>query len=203
MGDEPSRDGEFKIGKGSAGWVRVYAVTLTNNLLRMSTTRDVRNMDENFKTLLEETNVISLRTAQVYDDGKLVCFWLMPAWMESSIPGSHNAAQKTDWLELDRAYVYRHGQPLAPGVELVKNSPWTFMLPERRVRPLKFEQPPELKFLWADSGNSVALFLNDEPWAFIDEGTQKGYSKGILDSSRTMGLEWDQTLFEKLFGDEN
>jgi len=67
---------------------------------------------------------------------------------------------------------------------------------------MRFESPPELRLLWADSGNTVALYLNGEPWAFIDEETHKGYSKGVLKPAAplpAMGNQWDQELFEKLF----
>lgn len=60
-----------------------------------------------------------------------------------------------------------------------------------------FKEPPAMKLLWTDSGQSVALFLNGEPWAFIHEGKNHGYSKGILRPA--FGNPWDRALFEKTF----
>ncbi len=68
---------------------------------------------------------------------------------------------------------------------------------EQDVRPMTFEKPPEFKLLWADSGHSVALYLNREPWAFIEEETHQGYSKGIF--NRAHKKAWNQELFEKTF----
>jgi|GEM_PF-4937972 hypothetical protein len=72
-----------------------------------------------------------------------------------------------------------------------------FTCMEQDIRPMTFERPPEFNLLWTDSGNGVALYLNGEPWAFIDEGTHKGYSKGILKLTR-VNL-WNQELFDKTF----
>ena len=62
---------------------------------------------------------------------------------------------------------------------------------------MAFEKPPELKLIWTDSGNGFALFLNGEPWAYIQEEYHCGFSKGIL--RPTIGNPWNQELFEKLF----
>jgi len=81
---------------------------------------------------------------------------------------------------------------------------------DHQVKLLTFDKPPALRFLWTDSGNSIAVYLNNEPWAFIDEHTQKTYSKGILDvskvinpwlKSRSVGNLWNQEVFEKTFAD--
>jgi hypothetical protein len=62
---------------------------------------------------------------------------------------------------------------------------------------MMFTNSPKFRLVWADSGHSVALFLNGDPWAFIHEDKNLGYSKGIL--RPTIGNTWDQTLFEKTF----
>jgi hypothetical protein len=76
---------------------------------------------------------------------------------------------------------------------------------ENGLKPLAFDTPPVFKLLWADSGHSVALYLNGEPWAFIDEATHEGYSKGILLPKESYlkppGKLWDQKLFEETFPD--
>jgi hypothetical protein len=63
---------------------------------------------------------------------------------------------------------------------------------------MAFSKAPLFKLLWTDSGNGVALYLDGSPWAFIDEATHKGYSKGILKSS-SWDFPWSQELFENLF----
>ena len=68
---------------------------------------------------------------------------------------------------------------------------------QQGIRQMQFEKPPVFKLLWADSGNSVALYLNGEPWAFIDEKTHQGYSKAILNPK--IGNLWNQELFETIF----
>jgi hypothetical protein len=151
-------------------------------------------MLDQYKTLLEENNVISLRTAYVVDDGKLVGFRLMPAWLESSIPRKRGSASKDfEWVLSDQAYLYRHMRSVTGETELMNSFPCV----EQGVKPMRFENPPEFKLLWADSGNAVALYLNGEPWAFIEEVTHKGYSKGII--KPTIGNLWNQELFEKIF----
>jgi hypothetical protein len=151
------------------------------------------------KTLLEEDNVISLRTALVQDDGNSVGFRLMPAWLDSSIPRKRMSAPKNfEWVFSDFAYLYRHMRSTVEEVKLTCGLPCV----DQDIKPLKFESPPEFKLRWADSGNTVALYLNGSPWAFIDEETHKGYSKGVLKpkaGSPSIGNQWDQKLFEKLF----
>lgn len=139
----------------------------------------------NDKILLKEHNVISLRTAVVIDDGSVVCFQLPPA--PSLIPTRQNVYKDEymEWLNSFLTFLYQHIPP-ASGEKALKN-----------IRQLAFEKPPELKLLWTDSGNSVAVYLNGEPWAFIDENTQKAYSKGVLNSGG--GTPWDQEVFEKTF----
>jgi hypothetical protein len=68
---------------------------------------------------------------------------------------------------------------------------------EKDVKAMSFKSSPRFKLIWSESGNSVALYLNEEPWAFIEEEQHKGYSKGILKPAA--GNLWDQQLFEKIF----
>ena len=159
---------------------------------------------EQFQTLFEENNIISLRTAYVMDDWNIVSFRLTPAWMESSIP--KNKPKGYDWVSEDFAYVYRHMKSPKEEEELMQSiQRW-----QQTIRPMQFEKPPVFKLSWADSGNSVALYLNGEAWAFIDEQTHTGYSKGILkapDMTPWRNLKekpihpmpWSQELFEKIF----
>jgi hypothetical protein len=143
------------------------------------------------KTLLEEDNVISLRTAYVHDDGDVIAFRLLPAWLGSSIPG--NKPKGFDWVSQDSVWLYRHMRSASDEAKLVRGFPCM----QQYVKPMVFENPPEFRLLWTDSGNSVALYINGEPWAFIDEQTHQGYSKGILQSKYNNA--WNQELFEKIF----
>jgi hypothetical protein len=157
-------------------------------------------MRDQAETLLEEENIISLRTAFVADDGNLVDFRLLPDWVGSAIPKKKNWAPKDfDWVSYDYAYLYRHKRSGAGEEDLaVDQHPHI----EEGIKPLTFDKKPEFKLLWTDSGHSVALYLNGEPWAFIDEQTHTGYSKGILkrrSGLRAVGKLWDQELFENIF----
>jgi len=69
---------------------------------------------------------------------------------------------------------------------------------EKDILPRTFNKSPNLELLWSDSGQSVALFIDQTPWAFIPEGKNHGYSKGILGPT-IIGNTWDQALFEKMF----
>ena len=107
-------------------------------------------------------------------------------------------ADYVEWLMAYHAYLY-------------EQTPAVAKFAIRGIKQLEFVRPPELRLLWTDSGNSVAVYLNGEPWAFIDEHTNKSYSKGILtcslgsawDLNSKAGNPWNQELFEKTFAGAN
>jgi len=142
-------------------------------------------------TLLLETNPISLRTAVVLEQKGITSLVLMPPNLDSSIPGA------VDYTKFDHIWLYRRKQSLLREFILRQS----FLDIEQDVRPMAFKRMPEMSLLWADSGQSVALYLNQEPWAFICEGKNRGYSKGILRPS--IANPWDQALFEKTFSEED
>jgi hypothetical protein len=146
-----------------------------------------------FKPVFEEENVISLRTAFVFDDGNLVNFRLMQA-AETSIPATKRRSPSVESCLKDAVWLYRHLRSESEETELVTGLPRI----EQDIRPIRMSTPPRFHFVWSDSGHSVALFLNGEPWAFIDEVGHTGYSKGILKAD--VGRPWDQLLFERIFG---
>jgi len=156
---------------------------------------------EDTKTLLAEDNIISLRTAFVLDNGRLVSFCLMPADLEALIPKGRSwwAPKDFEWASQDSAWLYRHMKSAADEEKLMSGFPCV----EKDLKPMVFEKPAEFKLLWTDSGHSVALFLNGEPWAFIHEESHQGYSKGVLKPAAAylvpVGNLWDQELFEKTF----
>lgn len=151
--------------------------------------------------LISENNVVSLRSAYVNDDGNLVGFRLDPPDLISLIPKGRKwwAPKDFDWVEQDSIWLYRHMRSAASEEELRHAFPCI----EQDIKPLMFEESPAFKVVWADSGQSVALYLNEEPWAFIYEATHQGYSKGILKPAAAhlspVGNQWDQDLFEKVF----
>jgi hypothetical protein len=154
--------------------------------------------------LLEENNVISLRTAYVHDGGNLVSFSLDPADMLSMFSEIKKqwAPKDFEWVSKDHTWLYRHLRSPSDEEKLMQTFP---PIVENDIKPLVFTNQPEFKLLWADSGHSVALYLNGEPWAFIEETTHEGYSKGILLPKEPYitpsGKLWDQGLFERIFPD--
>ncbi len=157
------------------------------------------------KELLREDNIISLRTAFILDDGDMVFFNLMPAWIGSSIPGAR--PRGLGWASQDSAWLYRHKRSWLEEQKLRRIYPG---IVQQHLKPLIFNQPPEFKLLWTDSGHSLAVSINGEPWAFIDEQTHQGYSKGILKEwdmtpwrkskvKPICPMPWNEELFEKIF----
>jgi len=51
---------------------------------------------------------------------------------------------------------------------------------------------------FSPDGDSVAVFIRGEPWAFIARNTPRGYSKS-LSSVCSFGQPWSQELFDALF----
>lgn len=147
--------------------------------------------------LLLEENIVSLRTTHVLDDGDLLQFRLRPADLESVLPKEKKkfAPKDFDWTLQDCVWLYRHKK--SPSDELKSKIAFPWM--EEYLKPMSFKVPPQFKLLWTDSGHSVALYLNDEPWAFIEEEQHQGYSKGILKQRIGVGNLWNQQLFEKIF----
>jgi hypothetical protein len=158
----------------------------------------LRKKRKGLKTLLKEQNVASSRTACVNDNGNLVEFTLFPKDLLASLHLKRIGELTVKDIQSLSCYwtrLYRRLKPPSEEKKLTEGVPCL----EQDLRPMVFEKPPAFKLLWADSGNSVALLLNDEPWAFIHEETHQGYSKGILKPQ--FGHPWDQELFEKTFQD--
>ena len=140
--------------------------------------------------LIAELNRESLRRASVYDDGNLVGFTLTPP-PKDLLPFLEE--KNSDWVMRDSVWVYRRLRSATDEIKLMSGLPCV----DQDIKPVAFEALPDFKLFWEDSGHSVALFLNGEPWAFICNETHQGYSKGMLTSES--GEPWDQELFEKTF----
>jgi hypothetical protein len=145
------------------------------------------------EVLLTEDNPISLRTATVLDDGNLVYLSLSDEWHASSISRKRSHREMLERALLDSVWLYRHPRSSFEEVKLRQGS----YCAAQDLRPLAFKNPPELRIVWTDTGNGLALFLNGEPWAFIDEQTRRGYSKGFLDPADPEA--WNEELFRKIF----
>lgn len=170
-------------------------------------------------SLLHAQNPISLRTAIVQDDGRSIYLVLL---LPQSSMAAHSTSGKCRSIMLYRhkttffkelLYVLGRGpthdglpEPSADtNASKGKVRKWVrqifyrkFIVGQRReIKAMSFENPPDLKLLWDETGRSVAVFLNREPWAFIHENRNHGYSKGNLKPG--YGNTWDQELFEKTF----
>jgi hypothetical protein len=64
-----------------------------------------------------------------------------------------------------------------------------------KVRPLKDGLMFSLR--WSDDGESVAVLLEGEPWAFVTPRFPRGCSKGQL--NEFVGNTWNQKLYDQLF----
>lgn len=146
---------------------------------------------DNLRVLLCHENCISLRAAYIIDDGDIASLRL-----SSSDPGTVTGGPKVSRLEADLrdcTWLYRRLRSPIEEKKLMTSFPCI----EHDVRPLMFEKDPAFELIWTDSGHGVALCLNGEPWAFVNED-HRGYSKGILKCG--YASPWDQQLFEKVFG---
>jgi hypothetical protein len=138
------------------------------------------------KALLIEDNVISLRTAMVLDHGELISFRLLPR--EWDDPNDSSFVTK------DQVWLYRHDRTDS---EIDSSRDELFFI-RKYVRNIAFPETPKFTLVWTDSGNGVAVLVDGQPWALIDESTRQGYSKGILEPSY-VGNPWNQELFEQTF----
>jgi hypothetical protein len=173
------------------------------------------------KTILREENPISLCSAFVLDDGYVVSFGLIPRHLLPAFPGH------SDYGKWKGTYLYRRRRSLvarmtlAPLGEHQKEafqfgrsrdkhrsiSGWVghfcyrrFLVSlEKDLKVMQFTHQPEMKLLWTDPGESVALFLEGQPWAFIHREKNHGYSKGVLRPG--YGNTWDANLFEQTFSE--
>lgn len=145
--------------------------------------------------LFSEENIISLRTAFVAESQNLVGLRLKPGDRLSELSlrksWTATAASKSGWQD----FVWLFRRPLSASDELKLKSGSLSMA--QKIKALSFETGPDYALRWTDSGESVALYINGEPWAFIDESSHRGYSKGMIDGY--FGNQWNQDLFEKLF----
>lgn len=138
-------------------------------------------------TLIRSENIISLRTAIAIDDGNFASFLIIPNDLKNSFSTNQNINN------FQQTWLFRHKRSFWKEIKIK----YGFFPVERNVKKLALREFPRLSLLWAESGQSVALFLNEEPWAFFRDGEKQGYSKGILSS--TIGSLWNQQLFEKIF----
>jgi hypothetical protein len=175
------------------------------------------------KTLLSEENPVSLCSAFVLDDGYVVSFGLMPRQLRPAFPGDRNCGKYKG------TYLYRRRRPLLSRLTLTplgEHQEWAFSFSrsrhkrravwewvghfcyrrflvslEKDIEVRRFDHNPRMRLLWSDNGQSVALFLDERPWAFIRHDKNHGYSKGVLRPG--YGNTWEEPLFEQTFGEHD
>lgn len=157
-------------------------------------------MSDDYRILIDEENCISLRRASVVESDGVVSLILSPESSSFAQQPKIHTSKYQDWLEAHNAFLYQCRKSDSP-------------MPISYLKHLMFETPPKFGLLWADSGHSVAVYLNGEPWAFIDEHARKTYSKGIMDGSEMtpwyrsffkeshIAKPWNQKRFETIFAD--
>ena len=112
-------------------------------------------MNAHRSILLKENNIISLRTAYVIDIGNLIEFRLQHDDLASKIPKDRTwwAPKDFEWVKDDSVWLYRRLR--SPDEELkLKNGVPTIDL---GIKPMSFDVTPAFKFIWNDSGHSVAV----------------------------------------------
>src|SRR3974377_2355444 len=110
------------------------------------------------KTLVSETNPISHRSAVVIDNGSEVFLFITPRSALGSGP--------LDFDETCLAWLYRH-----PGAKAELDH-------QKGLREVSSQETPVIVLLWDHTGQSVAVLINGEPWAFVRPDYKKGFSKG-------------------------
>jgi hypothetical protein len=145
--------------------------------------------------LFSEENIISHRTASVTESQNLVGFVLHPAKRMSELAPrvSWRVVAATKTSDMDFVWVYRRLLS-ANDERALERGPRCVA---QKVKALLFNTDPQFTVRWADSGESVALFINRVPWAFIDGINHSRYSKGLIDTH--FGKQWNQVLFESVF----
>lgn len=159
------------------------------------------------KTILCQENPISLCSAFVLDDGYVVSFGL----------------SDRDHGKWKGTYLYRRRRTLLARMTLTPLGEhqekvfrfssshrifwgWVGHFAYRRflvalekdIKVMQFSHQPKMELLGSDPGDSVALLLEGQPWAFIHRDKNHGYSKGVLRAG--FGNIWDEDLFEQTFG---
>lgn len=148
--------------------------------------------------LFSEENIISLRTAFVGESQNLIALRLKPATRVSSLSPRKSwratAASKRG-LE-DFVWLYRRPLSASDELSLERGPPCV----AQKFKAVSFETDPQFTLRWTDSGEGVVVYINGEPWAFIDESNRRGYSKGMIDAY--FGNQWNQELFESIFEED-
>jgi hypothetical protein len=143
------------------------------------------------KEVLRDENPISLRSAFVLDDGYKVTFGMAPRHLIPEFPGdpdfgrwkfAHLYRRRRSFLarmtqaplganqkeSFDWSRSYRGRTAFATWLGRLAYRRLVISL-ERDVKVLEFTRPPEMRLIWTDPGDSVALFLEAQPWAFLEE----------------------------------
>ncbi|PYJ83790.1 MAG: hypothetical protein DME22_14860 [Verrucomicrobia bacterium] len=134
-------------------------------------------------------NVISLRTAVFDDDGVLGTLVLLPPDPDRR-PDGH--------LHGSVCWVYRRHPSLVEGNAKACLKKHQNACVFENLKPLRIRLDPDVRFLWSESGQSVAAVVDGEPMGFISEHKHCPYSK----SEKTPPVNqnpWDEDVFRRLF----
>ena len=143
-------------------------------------------MRQKGRIIFSEENIVSLRTAIVLEDDDIISLFLTPPPHRLAASGTRNYARH------DYVWLYRRKQSFFAEVLIhLRRSV------KRNIKAKSFAKIPRMGFKWSDSGDSVAIFFDGIPWAFINENKDRGFSKGVLKSA--VVNPWNQELFETLF----
>lgn len=131
---------------------------------------------------LTSENVISLRTAVFRDDGFVATLHLLPRYQGDT--------EKIGW-------VFRRRLPLLKQIRRRFVHPDLAKI-ESELRADPIPERPPVCFKWSENGLNVAVLIDSEPWAFVHESFNKGFSKSIKRAG-LIGNCWDEELYRKTF----
>ena len=134
---------------------------------------------------LNEENAVSLRTACFSDDGVVGFLFLVPPRPDPR-PDGH--------LFSSVCYVYKRRRSAS---QRLRPSATQHRSVLRQLKAARVPTAPEIRFLWSENGQSVAVLVGGEPMAFIAERKHHGYSKALKKPG--FGNTWDEHLFETIF----
>jgi hypothetical protein len=136
---------------------------------------------------ITQENVVSLRTACFSDDGVVGFLFLVPPHPDLR-PDAH--------LFRNACYVYKRHRSVSARLRgcYSKHRDASIL---HELKAARIPASPEVRFLWSQTGQSVAVLVGGEPMAFIAEGKHHGYSKALRKPG--LGNTWDEDLFQSIF----
>jgi len=134
------------------------------------------------KRFITSSNVVSLYTAGFQDDGYIAHLFFLP----------RSLGDKTKLC-----WVYRRRLPFWQQIRKSFFDSSSKVIVDQ-LRADSISESPRIDFLWSDDGLSVAVHVDNQPWAFIHDNFNNGFSKSIRNNS-SVGNRWDEELYRKTF----